>query len=68
MAKRPTTSSVGSLRRKGFFAERTADGTNFDVSLAESYREMRRYGATAAQAYDVVKAYKGSTSGVYRQY
>ncbi|MBR3384041.1 MAG: hypothetical protein IKG69_02345 [Atopobiaceae bacterium] len=68
MARRATTSSVGNLRRKGFFAERTADGQNFGESLVESYREMRRYGATAAQAYDVVKAYKGSTSGVYRSY
>ena len=68
MAKRARTSSVGSLKRKGFFADRTADGQNFGESLVDNYREMRRYGATAAQAYDFVKAYKGSTSGVYRSY
>lgn len=68
MAKRPTTSSVGSLRRKGFFADRTADGTNFDVSLVENYKEMRRYGATAQQAYGYMQAYRASTSGVYRNY
>lgn len=43
----------------------TATRNNGNVSARDQYREMRRYGATPREAYDIAKAYKSMTTGDY---
>ena len=43
----------------------TVTRNNGEVSARDWYREMRRYGATAQEAFSVAKSYKSSTTGDY---
>lgn len=55
-------SAISKLTTRGFMASRD-HGTN--PSLVEYYKELRSYGATASQAFDVTKTYRQNTIGDY---